>query len=1006
MRKNIHKLCEKILLVTLSFVITLMNFEVPLSMVATSLYAAMKKEEASINATSIDASATHAYLSDLTWLSATSGWRDSRALRKDINESGNLISLIVDGEETFFLKGVFAHATSTVVYDLEGLPFNTFSAYVGVDASRGSSGNGVQFTISVSNDNQEWTVLKTTGILKGEMNAEKVVLDLQGYRYLKLYAYDNRDQSSDHAVYADAMLYNSETYSPKESSKVEYIKTTSEYDEILSKKTNKEIFASEELTQILLQRTLVKRIGYNILQAYATGEENQANTLKWLFNDYEILKEYLLGGTPVGSYVRSLNVLSSLYTKYASDLEDKDHGDLYLRLMLAISLTHSSDVCFWVSGEHNERVCSDPVERYKVLKQLYLDGLANKVEFETDYFETLTVEQLRWVVDNQLSDEEIPWLNWYSTNTQPVLDDKTMAHNPKGTTKYSNRTKAHSSLNPYTYIAYYQGWNYYDPQYYEEDSHYCATDYRNKNEKGYTRGASCNDEYHLEEFGVGTNTTAKPRLWIVWEEDGVCGALSKTGANLLASYGIPTAVIGQPGHAAYLSPTFTKNEDGTYTTTWGIGNAASGWAASEKGERFPLNWGSKANKWHSYYNVSYIILIQRALDNFDDFEESFMRVLLADVLENDIERKIDTYEEALTIQPYNLDAWYGLIQTYLEDQTKTASDYYTLATRIMENMKEWPLPMVDLLRLIEAEISLDNRALYLNTKQSVLTEMSQVKDGVYLQSGVTRDMAKSLLGQTSDKVVDFSFDGDYPNQLRLVGSYATTPVEIEFSLNYNGERTWTRVPSGSTFIDLSNRIQELDADDDIVVHIVGTSDRDDIKNCFIIDLKEASIPTNLYANEWENKVMGVTSTMEWKVQTSSPFSVFRENEDVSKWTKFSEKLPDLSGNKTILVRNSYTGVTLPGPSVSLNFELDAEYDETRSYIPISRLKATASSNQGGEDPSKAIDGHNRTIWHTKWDGSDNEKWIQIEITDGAEISKLEYLPKQKLKLVWMVKIGM
>ena len=77
------------------------------------------------------------------------------SLKIDRSESGEDIHLIVDGERTVFHRGLGAHAPSTVIYDI-GTYSDTlthFIAYLGVD-SRMNGGNGVKFTISVSDDGQ------------------------------------------------------------------------------------------------------------------------------------------------------------------------------------------------------------------------------------------------------------------------------------------------------------------------------------------------------------------------------------------------------------------------------------------------------------------------------------------------------------------------------------------------------------------------------------------------------------------------------------------------------------------------------------------------------------------------------------------------------------------------------------------------------------------------------------------------------------------------------------
>ncbi len=946
----------------------------------------------------------HVYLSDLKWESAVSGWKDQRALKVNQNEPGKLISLLVDNQQKFFLHGVFAHATSTVIYDISEYTkkgFDTFTAYIGVDTYASSNGNGVKFTISVSNDKSNWVELKTTGIMKGDTNAEKISLIIRDYKYLKLYAYDCGDQSSDHSVYADAMIYNSSTYSPKLDATVDFIHDVSSYDTELKSHNETEILTNSNLELKLLQRTLVSRVGYQILQAYATDSQENEETLKWLFNDKNVLKKYITGGEPLGNYISSFNVLSKLYHTYKADLSS-EHKDVFLTMMLAISLTHSNTVALWVSGENGEPVMSDPIARYDAFKKLYTKtGLPDNYQptFDIQTFEALTVEEMRWVVDSRLSDEEIPWLNWYSSRIQKEGE----------TTKYDGRNQDHTPRNPYTYIQYADGWSYHDKEYYKEGTTHCGTNYLNKNQTGYSRGLSCEQEYQLSKWGVGTTSTAKPRLWIIWEEDGVCGAISKTGENLEGSYGNPAAVTRQPGHAAYLVMSKTKNEDGSFTTKWSIGNDVSGWAKSsgtEKGERLPLNWGTTTNDYASYYNGSYVILAQRALDHFADYEKALEYKLIADIYENDLAKQRELYRAIVGtqdannnkaintggIQYYNFDGWYGLVQTYLKDGNMTSHDYYKLAYEIMANFKEFPLAMHDLLNLIEKKIT-DSRESMLATSayQNVLKELSKTPNDsdIYLQGQAVRQVAQYLLGLEEEQPVSFSFDGVNANKIVL-----STAQPFEYSLNYsysteNQEVSgdWVTVSTG-TSVDLTNQLNEINSTNDIVVHILGDQNKTPNSDSItIIDIQENQVPSGLYANELENKIIGWSDTMEWKLNDSKT--------KASDWTKFKDALPDLSGLKTVFVRDGAHGNMLASNYVEFTFEADPTLDPTKTYIPNSRLSATASSRQNNnEHESKAIDGNANTMWHTYWDGSDKELWINIKIEGGAKLSKIEYMPRQ------------
>ncbi len=925
---------------------------------------------------------THLYLSDMDYVKKEVGWANERAFLKDENETKDLLSLIIDGERTYFLKGIMAHATSTVVYDLEknGL-FDMFSCYVGVDASRGTNGDGVKFYIYGADDynnKNNWTLLQETDVLTGVSEAEQVEVNIKDYKYLILYAHQYKSNASDHAVYADALLYDSKNYNKEELGNVDFIKKVETYDNDLKNKTTEEILNDDNLELELLQRKLVKKVGYSLLKTFALANSENKEFLTWLFTNKDVLKEYLLGGEPEGgSYYKALTVFSSLYSKFKDDLDD----DVYRKTMMAISLAYASDVDFWQTAEEPikpRRTPSNAIDRYKVIKKLYSEGYQYdgvSTNFDKKLYKKLQIEEMRWVVNNRISDTEIAWLNWFTEKTKA------------GKTDYD----AKGYMDPYSYIRYATGWNYEDLEYYKENSMHCAMG-GNANKTltpSYQRGRSCNEKYGLNHFGLEAKSNSPLRLWIVWEEDGVCGSLAGTGSNIEMSYGKPSTLVSQPAHAAYFVSTREEKDDGTHQTKWRIGNNAGNWSNAYKSERMMLGWGSRSDSWVNTYNGSYLIVSQRAVDNFDQYQKAFMYNLVAEVEDN----KEEIYNEALAIQPYNITSWYNLINTYLKDETKTSSDYYQLAQRIMENLKEFPMPMHDLLKLIEDKIETE-KVNYTNDLKKLLVSLTDSKNTKnYYQADAVGDVARYLLGVALVDVAKFSFDGEFANKLVLQGSYKNNNSPYEYTLNYSydtnenkvsDETKWHLVSDGAD-ADLSNLLSELDPEKDIVIHVMGT-DRNNVNNLFFIDLTKGEKPKNLYVNDLENKIFNTNDNMEWKIEGSKD----------SKWTSFTESspIPENNGITSVLIRNKSHGTVFASEAVEVTFEKD-KLNENRSYIPISRLKAKASSEQSAqESASKAIDGNKNTIWHNFWYQKDEERYIEIEIDKITSLSAFDYVPRQ------------
>ncbi|MCI8309161.1 MAG: hypothetical protein HFJ57_07585 [Clostridia bacterium] len=873
----------------------------------------------------------YCYLSDIKYITTQSsvGW-GSITYDKNLDTKYNdgLITVIVDGKPKKFLKGVAAHATSTVVYDITDYDYDYFTAYIGVDASRGAGGNGVKFSIYTSVDGQNWN-LKTPvspQVMKGNTEAQFVKIDIKEANYLKLYAHSNGNIDSDHSVYANAKLIK-EGYE-ENNSPADFIKTIDEYDNAIKAHYGEEITGEYEL--LLLQREFVKNIGYDILQAYVQIDENNMNVVSWLMNDVTNLRLYIVGGRPTGSYRSSLDVLNRLYTEYKEDLNNEtvtSNGvvlsDLYRKMMISLSLTHSAQVSSWIGGSGAN--ISNPVTRYQIYKEMNLAGLLdNKV------FENLNVEEMRWVMNNQIADEEIKWLN-------------------------NHVRRRNNSRDPYTYIAYGFGYNY------NKDIYYSEANYEKWNQK-----------YLLDQFDL-TYKKGVPKLWIVFEEGSVCGGLSKTGSNINAAYGVPSAVIGQPGHAAYLQ--YSENADGI--GFWNIYNDVSGWTQSEKGERMLLGWGS--TNWDSYYQVPYVLLAQAALNDFDSYEKSAETLLLKNIYSNNLVELENIYRKALEQQNINLDAWYGLITTFKANPNKTEEDYFQLVEEMSECLKYYPLPMWDLWNLVKGKFTSPAYIMKFNLlEKRTLEEATRLTSGTS-QPSVTRIMANYLLGRNNYTLTTFSFDGPNAESIVLSDKFAATEVRWDYSLD--GGETWTE--TGEHIHKLNKEeIAKINVEDGILIHIIGVNYSEANINKIVIT--KASVP-NVYNNDLENRVIGTPASMQWR------FSADDE------WILFENELPDLTGDKTIEVRQGPTGTRLASDTKTLSFTQDV-VNNKRKYIPIANLSLHSVSSQATAGDQKghainAIDGNAYTRWHSAWNGSDTTRTIVIQFDKLRNLTALDYIPE-------------
>jgi beta-galactosidase len=140
------------------------------------------------------------YLSDISWVSATSGWK---TVQKDKSIDGNGITLAGASGPMDFTKGLGAHAVSEVIYNLTGGDYKSFQCYVGQDKEVGGSFDGIGFQIYL-----DGVKAYDSGSMKTDTPAKLINLDVTGKTELKLIVSDggSGDISEDHGDWADAKL--------------------------------------------------------------------------------------------------------------------------------------------------------------------------------------------------------------------------------------------------------------------------------------------------------------------------------------------------------------------------------------------------------------------------------------------------------------------------------------------------------------------------------------------------------------------------------------------------------------------------------------------------------------------------------------------------------------------------------------------------------------------------------------------------------------------------------
>lgn len=659
-----------------------------------------KNNEVSLSANTPNNNTQFMYLSDMGYMSNLShtAWGD---IKLDQTLEGGTIKLNVDGEALEFNKGITAHATSTVVFDVSHYSnqYSRFTTYVGVDKSQGDRGNGVKFKVLTSVDGQNWEEKFETDVLKGNDHAVFIDIDITGANYLKLYADDNGSNGNDHSVYAAPRIM-----VPDYDISSEYlqgVKSVSDYDKIIREKYNESHQLTDEIKELVLKRTLTQRVGFYTLQKLIAKSDDHKNTITWLLNHPHVLELYIMGGEieKSGSYVQSMDVLTQLYHEYKDDFEDPVNGEFYLKLALSLSLSHAQTIRLWTGNG----TPSNAVERYKIYKENYLNGRIAEGG-DAKLFKNLPIELMRWVTDNKIDDEEINWL----------ID-----------TALARKVNGKNHLDAYEYIEYTDGYNYNDEKFYLEENY-----------------EMWNNKYNISSL-TGYGQRGVHKLWMVFEDGSVCGGLAKTYANLGQVFGIPSAGIGQPGHGATLSYRENSNGQGT----WVIQNDISGFRESEKGERLLLGWGSKTSKWVSYFNVSYVLLAQHALNHYADYITASYYNLLAKSYESEPTKQEEIYEKALQVQNYNLDTLVGLIETYNKVDSKTSADYLRLAQKVANGLTYFPLPFVDLMNLMDPFMTDDtDKVVFDMLRTTTLQRATQATASDSTQPNECISVAKYLLG--------------------------------------------------------------------------------------------------------------------------------------------------------------------------------------------------------------------------------------------------------------------
>ena len=164
--------------------------------------------------------------------------------------------------------------------------------------------------------------------------------------------------------------------------------------------------ADPAVAAVLGQRELLARVGARAVGDFAKTDPSNKEFLGWLLKNPVALESFLASDAPMGRrYAESLGVWKKIWQ---TDPDSRD--GLYLKLAIATCLEHPVPGRSWGGMGPIE-----PVERYQHFKA------AHRKHELSPIFDTLTVWELRMVVDCQACDADMAWAREMLRTCRPDL---------------------------------------------------------------------------------------------------------------------------------------------------------------------------------------------------------------------------------------------------------------------------------------------------------------------------------------------------------------------------------------------------------------------------------------------------------------------------------------------------------------------------------------------------------------------------------------------------------
>lgn len=487
------------------------------------------------------------------------------------------------------------------------------------------------------------------------------------------------------------------------------------------------------------------------------------------------------------------------------------------------------------------------------------------------------------------------------------------------------------------------------------------------------------DPYHIgcgetsKVPGATQEKTRYHRLWMAFEKGGVCGALAKTFANLNGMVGVPSFVVGQPGHAATLTYELHQDASGKMVPTYRVQNDVSGFGRSRNAD--VAHWMGDWGRTSTYdFRGGYALYAQEALADAEAYRRSYEARLVALSFDGDAVVQEEAMNAARTAQAINYDAICGQIGLMVK-RGAAAEEWAAFASGLAEDLKFHPLPMHDLIK----EINRRTENKHLVALDAIRMDALQKAIQVTKEETVNRDacvsIAHALMGRSDGAVALFSYDGEHGGKIRLGEHLRGGGVAWKYSLD--GGSSWTQLTAGETEVQLTgDQLESITAENDIKIQLIGAN----VVNSIDISKRELGrimIEGNDRANRIYFQDGKVVEGLQMRVDggTWEPFDIGRT----------------YKGNRTVEVRRPATGMSAASEAVTFSFTAGERDASFVSYEEMA-VNSYSSSRDGAAMANRVIDGYygpGNEFWITKTESSP-DAWIVIDLGHEREISSLTY----------------